>query len=69
MHISQRKLNANAFKMSHSSHCSLIWMFHSRAIDHRINRIHERTLKLVYPNQRQLTFNELLEKNETVSIH
>ena len=31
--------------------------------------IHERTLRLIYPNQHQLTFKELLEKNKTVSIH
>ena len=69
MDISQRKLIANAFIMSQFSYCPLIWMFHSRAMEHRINRIHERTLRLIYPNQHQLTFKELLEKNKTVSIH
>ena len=44
-------------------------MFRSQAMEHRINRIHERTLRLIYPNQHQLTFKQLLEKNETVSIH
>ena len=43
-------------------------MFHSRAMKHRINRIHERTLKLIYPNQHQLTFQEFFKKNNTVSI-
>ena len=43
-------------------------MFHSQAMEHRINRIHKRTLKLIYPNQHQLTFKELLEKNKTISI-
>ena len=38
-------------------------------MEHRINRIHERTLRLICPNQRQLTFKLLLEKNKTVSIH
>ena len=69
MDISQRKLIANAFIMSQFSYCPLIWMFHSRAMERRINRIHERTLRLIYPNQQQLTFKELLEKNKTVSIH
>ena len=55
--------------MSQFSYCPLIWMFHSRAMEHRINRIHEKTLRLIYPNQHQLTFKELLEKNKTVSIH
>ena len=39
-------------------------MFHRRAMEHRINRIHERTLRLIYPNQHQLTFKELLEKKK-----
>ena len=38
-------------------------------MEHRINRIHERTLRLIYPNQYQLTFKKLLQKNKTVSIH
>ena len=69
MDISQRKLIANAFIMSQFSYCPLIWMFHSRAMEHRINKIHERTLRHIYPNQHQLTFKELLEKNNTFSIH
>ena len=43
-------------------------MFHSRAMEDRINRIHERTLTLIYPNQHTLTFKELLEKNKTIEI-
>ena len=37
--------------------------------EHKVNRIHERTLRLIYPNQHQLTFKELLEESNTVSIH
>ena len=55
--------------MSQFSCCPLIWMFHSRAMEHRINRIHERTLRLIYLSQHQLTFKEILEKTTTVSIH
>ena len=67
--ISKRKLIANAFIVSQFSNCPLSWMFHSRAMEHRINSIHERTLRLIYPNQHQLTFKELLEKKKTVSTH
>ena len=45
MNVSQRKLIANAFRMSHFSYCHLIRMFHSRAMEHRINRSHERKSK------------------------
>ena len=63
MDILQRKLIASAF-MSQFSYCPLIWMFRSRAMEHRINRIHERTLRFIYPNQHHLTFKELLEKKQ-----
>ena len=55
--------------MAQFSFCPLIWMFHSRTMEHKINRIHERTLRLIYPNQNQLMFKELLEKRKTISIH
>ena len=44
-------------------------MFHSRKMEHSINRIHERALGLIYPSDSKLTFKELLNKNKTVSIH
>ena len=44
-------------------------MFYSQVMEHRINKIHEMTLTLIDPNQHQLTFQELLEKNKTISIH
>ena len=68
MDISQCKLFGNAFIISQFSYCPLIWILHSRDMEHRINRTHKRTLQLIYPNQHQLTFKELLEKNKTISI-
>ena len=62
MSILECKLIANAFIMSQFSYSPLIWMFHSRAMEHRTNRIHERTLRLIYPNQHQVPFKELLKK-------
>ena len=37
-------------------------------MEHRINRIHERALRLIYPSDSKLTFKKLLDKNKTVSI-
>ena len=42
-------------------------MFHSRAMEHKINIIHERTIRLIYPNQNQLTLNKLLEKKQDLA--
>ena len=36
----------NAFILSQFSYCPLIWMFQSRKLNHRINKIHERALRL-----------------------
>ena len=41
---------------------SLIWMFHSRGLNNKINRIHERALRITYKNKSS-TFQELLEKD------
>ena len=37
-----------AFVLSHFSYCPLVWMFCDRALNHRINHIHERALRLAY---------------------
>ena len=57
-----------AFIESQFGYCPLIWMFHSRTLNNRINRLHERALRLVYKNT-HLTFEELLRKDNSFSIH
>ena len=44
----QRRLIMKAFITSQFGYCSLVWMFHSRRINNRINRLHERPLRLTY---------------------
>ena len=53
---------------SQSGYCPLIWMFHSRALNNKINSIHERALRITY-NDSKSTFGELLNKDNSVSIH
>ena len=43
-------------------------MFHSRTLNNRINKLHERALRLVYKDQ-HLTFEQLLEKDNSFTIH
>ena len=52
----------NSFIKSQFSYLPLICMFHSRGMEHAINKIHERALQLIYPGNSQLIFNELLKK-------
>ena len=46
MRFEQRKRIVNLFIASHFSHCPLVWMFHSRRLNNRIDHIHESALKL-----------------------
>ena len=43
-------------------------MFHSRKIDHKINRIHGRSLSLAY-NDNVLTFEQLLTRKKSATTH
>ena len=69
MDTNKRRMLMKSFITSQFSYCPLIWMFHSRTIEHRINRIHERALRLVYDQSHELTFDQLLVKDNSVSIH
>ena len=44
-------------------------MFHSQNTKNRVNKIHERALRLVYDDSLYLGFDELLIKDNPVSIH
>ena len=53
---------------SQFNYCPLTWMFHSRTLNNKINKLHERALRIVYkyPN---LNFRELLDLDKSFSIH
>ena len=58
----------NAFFKCQSNYCPVIWMFHSRTLNNKINRLHERCLRVIY-NDKLSNFEELLQKDHSVSIH
>ena len=58
----------NSLILLQFSYCPSICMFHSRKFNHRINKIHERALRIVY-NDHQYTFEELLERDNSFTIH
>ena len=43
-------------------------MFHSRTLNNKISRLHERALRIVYSDYK-LSFYELLEKDKSFPIH
>ena len=57
-----------AFIESQFNYCPLTWMFHSRQLNNKINKLHERTLRLVYKNP-NLSFQELLTLDNSFCIH
>ena len=57
-----------AFVLSHLSYCTLVWMFYDRALNHRINHIHERALRIAYKDYKN-DFGFLLEQSKSVPIH
>ena len=48
-------------------YCPLVWMKH-RTLNNCINGLHKRALSLAY-NDFSLSFLELLEKSESVTVH
>ena len=57
-----------AFVISQFSYCPLIWMFHDRGVNSKINHIHERALRIVYQDFTS-SFAKLLINDNSVSIH
>ena len=43
-------------------------MFHSRCLNNKINRLHEKCLRMIY-NKKMSNFEDLLNKDHSVSIH
>jgi hypothetical protein len=68
MSFNQRKLILSAFITSNFSYCPLVWMFHSRKLNKRINRIHERALRIIYRDY-ESPFEILLLNSGALTIH
>ena len=68
MNLSKRKALMKTFAISHFNYCSLVSMFHSRKLNHHINSIHERALRVKYQDYHS-TFLQLLQKDSSVTIH
>ena len=68
MTLEKRKTLFKAFIQSQFSYCPLVWMFHDRNLNNKINNLHERALRMVYRNG-VLTFDELLRIDNSVTVH
>ena len=48
MELPKRRILLNAFFKSQFNYCPAIWMFPSRTLNNKINRLHERCLRIIY---------------------
>ena len=62
MNIHKRRMTMKALIASEFGYCPLAWMFHSRKLNSRVNKLYERTLRTVYRDYAS-SFTELLEKD------
>ena len=57
--LQQRRLLMKSFIDSQFAYSPMVWMFHDRRLNNKINRVHERALRIVYKDDVS-TFEELL---------
>ena len=68
MPLEKRRTVMKTFIESQFNYCPLIWMFHSRTMNNKINRLHERALRIVYSDFKS-SFEGLLMEDNSFSIH
>ena len=68
MNKDKLRIIMKSFIESQFGYCPLVWMFHSRQLNNRINILHEKALRLVY-NDNKLSFEELLILDNSFTIH
>ena len=68
MSLEKRRIVMKTFVESQFNYCFLIWMSHSRTLNNKINRLHERALRIFHSDYKS-SFHTLLEKDGSFSIH
>ena len=64
----KRRILFKAFIESQFKYCPLVWMFHGRQINDKINKLHERALRIVY-NDTVKSFEYWLIQDKYFTIH
>ena len=68
MSFKQRSILLKTFVESQFGYCPLIWMFHSRRVNNKINHLHEHSLRIVYKDNYS-SYVDLLVKDKSFTIH
>ena len=68
INIAKQRLLTNSFFASQFNYFPLVWMCHHCSVNNKINRLHERCLRIVYSDSMS-SFEDLLHKDSSVSVH
>ena len=68
MSFQQRRLLLKLFVEPQFRYCPLVWTFHGREISRKINRIDDRSVRIIY-REYNSSFKDLLKKDNSVCIH
>ena len=61
----KKRVLMKAFTESQIGFCPLIWIFHSKGVNNKINHVHRRSLRIVYKNDIS-SFEDLRDKSFAV---
>ena len=68
MYAIKKQVLMKAFIESQFGYCPLIWMFHSRGVNNKINHLHKRSLRIVYKDNIS-SFEDLRKRDKSFTIH
>ena len=68
LNFSKFRLLLKSFVESQFAYCPLVWMLCSRTMNNKMNKLHERALRILYKDDISF-FENLLEKDNSVKIH
>ena len=62
------RITMKTFVNTQFSYCQVIWIFHSGRINHKVKKLRQRALRIVYEDHFS-SFEELLSKGKPVTAH
>ena len=63
------KYNKSICHFTVTAYYPLIWIFHTRCINHKINNIHGRALKIGHKGHLSSSLEELSSKDRSITVH
>ena len=67
MSLNKRRLLMKTFVESQLNYCPLIWMFHCRRLNNKINNVHKKALRIVY-SENKSTLQEFRDTDASFSV-